>query len=229
MKWLPRHLLRFICLLPVLYFVILYSMNQPNISPEAFYLNESTSQVWAVLGHSHFLIAAGIFLLLAFMRGMTLVWNAIYCCTTVLLLLEIIILAGIGDIIFPSALWSIPYSIPFAEYQTILYFIPLVWLLGAICTNAFRSITAACCINFVIWLLLAYACHALAQLWETMDSPFRPDLLEQFKTMRWSTAVLPALFMFLYTFFLSLFEALIPRQLIDKDAALNRTEIQSKP
>ncbi len=219
MKWLPRHLLRYLCILPVLYIVVLYTISRPGISIADF-MNAASGRIMDVLGDPDFLIAAGVLLLLVFVRGMTLVWNAIYCCATILLLLEIVLLVGIGGAILPTALWSIPGAeiltqIP-AKYPVTMYIVPITWLLGAVSTNAFRSITAACCINFIIWLLLSYACHALAQQWETMQEPYKPELLAQFKTMRWSTAILPGLFMFLYTFFLSIFEALIPRALLKK-------------
>ncbi len=217
MKWLPRHLLRYLSILPVLYLVVLYTLCEPGISIVGF-LNAAGEHLLEVPGDPNFLIAAGVLLLLVFVRGMTLVWNAIYCCATILLLLEIVLLVGIGGAILPTALWSIPGAevlnqIP-TQYPVTLYIIPITWLLGTVSTNAFRSITAACCINFIIWLLLSYVCHALAQQWETMQEPYKPELLAQFKTMRWCTAILPGLFMFLYTFFLSIFEALIPRTLL---------------
>lgn len=221
MKWLTRHLLKYLCILPVLYFVVLYTLCKPGISPEK-YVDAMADKALTVLGDPNFLIAAGILLILALVRGMTLVWNAIYCCATVLLLLQIVLMLGIGGAILPTSLWTIPGSevltqIP-SKYPVVMNLIPIVWLLGAICCNAFRSITAACCINFIIWLLLSYACHALAQLWENAQEPYKPELLAQFKTMRWCTAILPGLFMFLYTFFLSVFEALIPRRLREKRA-----------
>lgn len=217
MKWLPRHLLRYLCILPVLYIVVLYTLCNPGISIVGF-INAAGGRVLDVPGDPNFLIAAGVLLLLVFVRGMTLVWNAIYCCATILLILEIVLLVGIGGAILPTALWSIPgaeilLQLP-EKYPVAMYIVPITWLLGTISTNAFRSITAACCINFIIWLLLSYACHALAQQWETMQEPYKPELLAQFKTMRWCTAILPGLFMFLYTFFLSIFEALIPRTLL---------------
>ena len=220
MKWLTRHLLRYLCILPILYIVVLYTLCKPGISLAGF-LSAAGVRALDVLGDPNFLIAAGVLLLLALVRGMTLVWNALYCCATILLLLEIVLLTGIGGAILPTSLWSIPGAevltqLP-AKYPVAMYIIPCTWLLGTVCTNAFRSITAACCINFIIWLLLSYACHALAQMWETMQEPYQPELLARFKTMRWSTAILPGLFMFLYTFFLSIFEALIPRTAIKKE------------
>ena len=232
MKWLPRHLLRYLCILPVLYIVVLYTLCQPGISITDF-MNAAGGRVLDVLGAPNFLIAAGVLLLLVFVRGMTLVWNAVYCCATILLLLEIILLVGIGGAILPTALWSIPGAevltqIP-AKYPVAMYIVPFIWLLGTVSTNAFRSITAACCINFIIWLLLSYACHALAQQWETMQEPYKPELLAQFKTMRWCTAILPGLFMFLYTFFLSIFEALIPRSLLKNQEKKEKKQMTSSP
>ncbi len=219
MKWLLRHLLRYLALLPVLFLIVLYLQQSPDVGTDA-YFSAIGSSAWAVLSNSAFLITAGIGLLLVFLRGMTLVWNSLFCCTTILLLLEITLASGIGTTILPSSLWTIPGAeivpqIP-DKYAVPMNLIPLFWVLGAVCTNAFRSISAACCINFILWLLLSYACHGLAQLWENMNSPYQPEMLDQFKNMRWVTAILPALFMFLYTFFLAVFEALIPRQLIDK-------------
>ncbi len=219
MKWLPRHLLRYLALLPVLFCIVLYLQQDSGIGTEAYFAAMG-QEAWAVLSSRAFMIAAGIGLFLAFVRGITLIWNALYCTTTVLLLLEILLVCGIGGKILPSALWAIPGSeimlqIP-AKYPVAMNLLPLIWLVGAICTNAFRSITTACCINFIIWLLLAYACHGLAQLWENMKAPYQPEILAQFKNMRWCTAILPALFMFLYTFFLAIFEALIPNRLQPK-------------
>lgn len=219
MKWLPRHLLRYLCILPVLYIVVLYTLCKPGVSPAGF-MGAAVERALDVLSDPNFLIAAGVLLLMALVRGMALVWNVVYCCATVLLLLEIVLLVGIGGAILPTALWSIPGAevltqLP-AKYPVAMYIVPITWLLGTMCCNAFRSITAACCINFIIWLLLSYACHALAQQWETMQEPYQPELLARFKTMRWCTAILPGLFMFLYTFFLSVFEALIPRASIGK-------------
>lgn len=205
--------------MPVLYLVVLYSLCEASISPDE-YMHAMHAKMLTVLLSSHFLIAAGVILAMALVRGMTVVWNAIYCCATILLILQIVLMLDIGGAVLPSALWSIPGSeillqIP-KKFPVAMNLIPVIWLLGAICCKPFRNITAACCINFIIWLLLAYACHALAQLWENMQEPYKPELLVQFKSMRWSTAILPALFMFLYTFFLALFEALIPRRLREK-------------
>lgn len=227
MKWLTRHLLKYLCLLPVLYLVVLYSHCEASIRPDE-YMHAMHTKMLTVLLSPHFLIPAGLLLAMAFIRGMTMVWNAIYCCATILLILQIVLMLGIGGAILPSALWSIPGSeilpqIP-EKFPAAMNIIPVIWLLGAICSKPFRNITAACCINFIIWLLLAYACHALAQLWENMQEPYKPELLVQFKSMRWCTAILPGLFMFLYTFFLALFEALIPRRLREKKTQKESTK-----
>lgn len=225
MNWLPRHLLKYLCLLPIIYLVVLYTMGAQGIRLAA-YLDSVAERFPEVLSNPYFLMAAIIMLVVACVRGMTLVWNILYCCATTLWILEIILLSDAGSIILPSAIWAIPgaeslLSVP-TDYPVSIFLIPLLWILGGLCTNAFRSITVACCLNFIISLLLAYACQGIAYLWENMQEPFFPDLLAQFKTVRWCTAILPALFMFLYTFFLAVFEALIPRRLIEKP--LNKSQ-----
>lgn len=213
-------LLRYLCLLALI-LVVVYA-------PEALQFDsagaaqqlpcyESVGRVWSQwlqgtwYQDAWFLITAGILLILGLVRGVTAIWNVLYAISLTLVLAA----ASLFFLDLPLALPSAIGSMPELQFLPTLYrtdaalvsFIPVIFLLGLILSNARLRIFFYTVICYALWYGLSELVTYLLYLWQQSETPFLPELLAFLFDTRWLLVTLIGAFLLVYDLILAFGEA----------------------
>ena len=212
-------LLRYLCLMALI-LVVVYAPDAllygNSGAAEQLPCYEAVGRVWSqwLQGNwyqeSWFLITAGVLLILAFARGVTAIWNVLYA-------LSLILMLAAGSIFFinlPLALPSAIGSMPELQFLPTLYrteaalvsFIPVVFLLGLLLSNARVRIFIYSVVCYVLWYGLSELFTYLLSLWQQAETPVLPELLAFLYDTRWLLVALIGAFLLVYDLILSFSE-----------------------
>lgn len=213
MKSILLTLLRCLCLLLLLGAVVLYLDGPLTRLPEVL-PDEAQSRLPELVMQREVLGIAGCILLLALLRALGCVWNGIFCIATYALLVELG-LYHIGLSSLPSSLWPEAAAWGLADfsgsYPILHKGIPLLWLISGLCSTSPIRIALTGLFCYLLWLLASAGFIGLEQMWHASENPPFPELLAQLREIPWWTAALPGAFLLFYSFFMALFEAMIPK------------------
>lgn len=212
-------LLRYLCLMALI-LVVVYAPDAllygSSGAAEQMPCYETVVRVWSQwlqgtwYQEAWFLITAGILLILAFARGVTAIWNVLYA-------LSLILMLAAGSLFFinlPLALPSAIGSMPELQFLPTLYrteaalvsFIPVVFILGLLLSNARVRIFLYTVICYALWYGLSELFTYLLSLWQQAETPFMPEVLAFLYDTRWLLVVLIGAFLLVYDLILAFTE-----------------------
>lgn len=157
-------------------------------------------------------IAVALLLLLLFRRLTKMVWNIVYCVTTIVLVAALLQWATKG-LLMPPVLQGLvaPYSIP-ALLEGACYYelgsFALLWLMGALCCHGFWRVTITAVGSYAVWLILSLVLHIAAKNWLCMEGAPLADLQPLVRDFPWVTAAFPGSLVLCYAVLMSVFDAL---------------------
>ncbi len=164
-----------------------------------------------VTGHLWVGIAAGALVLLAFLRGMGVVWNLLFSLACLAFIAEISLMLLGTACALPNPLrgmgWDSTLSGLTATYPVAAMLIPAVCVLGSFCSTAPLRISLTALICYALCYGCAELFHYIMLQWVAMPEPPMDSLLAALVTMPWLLAAIPAAFFLQYCLLMALFEA----------------------
>lgn len=177
-------------------------------------------------------LGVALLLLLLFRRLTKMIWNVIYCVTTIILVAALLQWVTKG-MLMPPVLQEmvVPYSIP-ALLEGACYYelgsFALLWLMGALCSHGFWRVTITAVGSYAVWLILSLALHIAAKAWLNMESAPLADLQPIVRDFPWVTAAFPGCLILCYAILMSMFDALFMGWPSKKDARGEKAETKEE-
>ncbi len=148
---------------------------------------------------------------LVLMRWLGGLWNVVFSLLSILLMAELVMLAGNLQAAITAPLYAELADAGAGDivsrYPVAYWLIPVLWFIACLCApNQVRVfITAVVC--YLLWLLLSWLFILGVTTWLGMGEPAPAQLASLFSASPWLTAAVPGCFLFIYAELMALFEA----------------------
>lgn len=166
----------------------------------------------AATEHTEWLMWGAIAALqLVLMRWLGGLWNVVFSLLSVLLMAELIMLAGNLQAAITTPLFNELSAAGAGDivsrYPVAYWLIPMLWFISCLCApNQVRVfITAVVC--YLLWLFLSWLVTLGVNTWLGMGEPAPAQLASLFSASPWLTAAIPGCFLLIYAELMAIFEA----------------------
>lgn len=182
-----------------------------------------------------FALMAGLLLLMGLLRGVTAIWNIIFCWSIVLLIFLIILVSFGTDVALPGAaavLSSEPnlimagldqlslligahiVSTPNCEFLLLL--VPMGLILGGLFSNSRLRIAFYSVVGYALWYGLSELLLYLLTLWGQSEAPLLAEVQVFLSDSDWVIPTLMGVFFTIYVTILAFYETYSPRRSEDE-------------
>lgn len=207
-------LIRFSLLALLLTALCLYLRTGIHTSVDEYVRQWSAGNLSSFILHDRlFQAIIGVALALAICRQLSLAWNTLFYLSFVIFTVEVFSLAH-------SVQWLIPgdllrqldinlFSDAAKLYPVGIFLIPLFCVLSSFCATRPTKILSTLAISLILWNLLTTLSVYILKKWESMDTPYLPEVQNLLSGSPWLIAAFLGVFFLMYSFLTAVFESFV--------------------
>lgn len=177
-------------------------------------------------------IAALTLVVLACLRILDMVWNVLFCVSTLLVTVCSLYLAFGPGIALPTPLdansWVETFCNLPRNYPVPALIVACIFAIGWLIATASLRIAITAILSYVLWYICAEMFHYIVYLWSEAPHPSMPEVLHTLQAAPWIAAAIPGAFFLIYALVMSFFETFISRREDEQEEEAEQAERQKK-
>lgn len=210
-------LFRLIYSLLILIALSIYAQATPGVSLEAYSLlitPDTLIEMFTTINWVSVLFI--ILIVLACFRILDMVWNVLFCLSTILVTVCSLYLAFGSGIALPTPLdgnkWMELFCNLPQHYPVPTVIVTCVFAIGWLIATASLRIAITSLISYALWYICSEMFHYIVYLWSEAPHPAMPEVLHTLQAAPWIAAAIPGAFFLIYALVMSFFETFISRK-----------------
>lgn len=177
-------------------------------------------------------ITALALVVLACLRILDMVWNVLFCVSTLLVTVCSLYLAFGPGIALPTPLDANSWAESFCNlprcYPVPALIVSCIFAIGWLIATASLRIAITAIISYVLWYICSEMFHYIVYLWSEAPHPSMPEVLHTLQAAPWIAAAIPGAFFLIYALVMSFFETFISRREDEQEEEAEQAARQKK-
>lgn len=216
----------------------LYAQAPSGVSLESYSLLITTDALLEMFTTFNWVSVLSVILIaLACLRILDMVWNVLFCMSTILVTVCSLYLAFGAGIALPTPLdgnsWVESFCALPQNFPVPALIIVCIFAIGWLIATASLRIAITSLVSYILWYICSEMFHYIVYLWSEAPHPSMPEVLHTLQAAPWIAAAIPGAFFLIYALVMSFFETFISRREAEQEeeaqlAAKQKKEEQAK-
>lgn len=210
-------LFRLLYSLLILIAIGIYAQAPAGVSLESYSLLISPDTLLELFTSVNWVsVLAVVLIVLACLRILDMVWNVLFCASTLLVTICSLYLAFGAGVAMPTPLdgnsWVESFCALPQSYPVPALIVACIFAIGWLIATASLRIAITSLVSYMLWYICSEMFHYIVYLWSEAPHPSMPEVLHTLQAAPWISAAIPGAFFLIYALVMSFFETFISRR-----------------